>query len=218
MTDNIKPLLLTEAEISQSEDFINFKIVIIGDSGVGKSCILKRAVQHKFDENYQATIGFEFLLMHYKVNDLKLKLQIWDTCGQEMYRSLVQGFYRNTSLAILVYDVSSEKSFEGLELWLRDIQQHTEPDLPIFIIGNKCDLDKNVSEENAQNFATSNRAKYYNECSAKSGQNIDKIFYEAAKYLYIAYKDAKNKNRIPSVSRLKLDSDNGVQKKKKKCC
>ena len=218
MTDNIKPLLLTEAEISQSEDFINFKIVIIGDSGVGKSCILKRAVQHKFDENYQATIGFEFLLMHYKVNDLKLKLQIWDTCGQEMYRSLVQGFYRNTSLAILVYDVSSEKSFEGLELWLRDIQQHTEPDLPIFIIGNKCDLDKNVSDENAQNFATSNRAKYYNECSAKSGQNIDKIFYEAAKYLYIAYKDAKNKNRIPSVSRLKLDSDNGVQKKKKKCC
>ena len=218
MTDNIKPILLTEAEISQSEDFINFKIVIIGDSGVGKSCILKRAVQHKFDENYQATIGFEFLLMHYKVNDLKLKLQIWDTCGQEMYRSLVQGFYRNTSLAILVYDVSSEKSFEGLELWLRDIQQHTEPDLPIFIIGNKCDLDKNVSEENAQNFATSNRAKYYNECSAKSGQNIDKIFYEAAKYLYIAYKDAKNKNRIPSVSRLKLDSDNGVQKKKKKCC
>ena len=218
MTDNIKPLLLTEAEISQSEDFINFKIVIIGDSGVGKSCILKRAVQHKFDENYQATIGFEFLLMHYKVNDLKLKLQIWDTCGQEMYRSLVQGFYRNTSLAILVYDVSSEKSFEGLELWLRDIQQHTEPDLPIFIIGNKCDLDKNVPEENAQNFATSNRAKYYNECSAKSGQNIDKIFYEAAKYLYIAYKDAKNKNRIPSVSRLKLDSDNGVQKKKKKCC
>ena len=218
MTDNIKPILLTEAEISQSEDFINFKIVIIGDSGVGKSCILKRAVQHKFDENYQATIGFEFLLMHYKVNDLKLKLQIWDTCGQEMYRSLVQGFYRNTSLAILVYDVSSEKSFEGLELWLRDIQQHTEPDLPIFIIGNKCDLDKNVSDENAQNFATSNRAKYYNECSAKSGQNIDKIFYEAAKYLYIAYKDAKNKNRIPSVSRLKLDSDNGVQKKKKKCC
>ena len=218
MTDNIKPLLLTEAEISQSEDFINFKIVIIGDSGVGKSCILKRAVQHKFDENYQATIGFEFLLMHYKVNDLKLKLQIWDTCGQEMYRSLVQGFYRNTSLAILVYDVSSEKSFEGLELWLRDIQQHTEPDLPIFIIGNKCDLDKNVPDENAQNFATSNRAKYYNECSAKSGQNIDKIFYEAAKYLYIAYKDAKNKNRIPSVSRLKLDSDNGVQKKKKKCC
>ena len=90
--------------------------------------------------------------------------------------------------------------------------------MPIFIIGNKCDLDKNVSEENAQNFATSNRAKYYNECSAKSGQNIDKIFYEAAKYLYIAYKDAKNKNRIPSVSRLKLDSDNGVQKKKKKCC
>ena len=108
--EDIKIELLHESQISQTDNFINFKIIIVGDSGVGKSSLLKRAVQNKFDGNYQATIGFEFLLMHFKVNDLKIKLQIWDTCGQEMYRSLVQGFYRNTSLALVVYDVNQKKN------------------------------------------------------------------------------------------------------------
>ena len=106
MNDEPKIEILNDSQISLNDTFINFKLIIIGDSGVGKSSLLKRAVQNKFDPNYQATIGFEFLLMHFKVNDLKIKLQIWDTCGQEMYRSLVQGFYRNTSLAIVVYDIS----------------------------------------------------------------------------------------------------------------
>ena len=97
---------LPESKINQSDNYINFKLIIIGETGVGKSSVLKRAVKNIFDENYQATIGFEFLLMHFKVNDLKLKLQIWDTCGQEMYRSLVQGFYHNSSLALLVYSPS----------------------------------------------------------------------------------------------------------------
>ena len=127
--------ILKDSQISQSDNFINFKIIIIGDSGVGKSSLLKRAVQNRFDESYQATIGFEFLLMHYKINELKFKLQIWDTCGQEMYRSLVQGFYRNTSLAIIVYDVNNPKSFEGLEVWLKDLRQQTEQEIPIFIVG-----------------------------------------------------------------------------------
>ena len=133
----LKIEILKDSQISQSDNFINFKIIIICDIDVGKSILLKRAVQNRFDESYQATIGFEFLLMHYKINDLKLKLQIWDTCGQEMYRSLVQGFYRNTSLTIIVYDVSNPKSFEGLEIWLKDLRQHTEQEIPVFIVGNK---------------------------------------------------------------------------------
>ena len=77
MSDDIKIELLNDVQSSQSDNFINFKVIIVGDSGVGKSSILKRAVQDKFDESYQATIGFEFLLMHFKVNDLRIKLQIW---------------------------------------------------------------------------------------------------------------------------------------------
>ena len=196
--EDIKIELLHDSQISQTDNFINFKIIIVGDSGVGKSSLLKRAVQNRFDGSYQATIGFEFLLMHFKVNDLKLKLQIWDTCGQEMYRSLVQGFYRNTSLALIVYDVNQKKTYDALDIWLKDIRQHTEQELPIFIAGNKSDLEKVVPSEEARIFAVSNRTKYFTECSAKNGYNVKEIFYEAAKYLYKTYKQFKSQNKLPT--------------------
>ena len=218
--EDINIELLHDSQISQSDSFINFKIIIVGDSGVGKSSLLKRAVQNRFDGSYQATIGFEFLLMHFKVNDLKLKLQIWDTCGQEMYRSLVQGFYRNTSLALIVYDVNQKKSYDALDIWLKDIRQHTEQELPIFIAGNKSDLEKVVPSEEAKIFAVSNRTKYFTECSAKNGYNVKEIFYEAAKYLYKTYKQFKSQNKLPTTGRLKIDADKNkaLDTKKKKCC
>ena len=219
MNEQPKVELLNSSQISQSDNFINFKIIIIGDSGVGKSSLLKRAVQNTFDTNYQATIGFEFLLMHFKVNDLKIKLQIWDTCGEEMYRSLVQGFYRNTSLAIIVYDISRKKSFEALEIWLKDLRQHTEEGIPVFIVGNKMDLQKDISTEEAKMFSVSNRTKFFTECSAKSGENVKDIFFKAAQYLYDTYKVYQNQNKVPMSNRLKLDSNTTPENtKKKKCC
>jgi small GTP-binding protein len=217
MSNDIKIELLDESQISQSDNFINFKIIIIGDSGVGKSSLLKRAVQNKFEEGYQATIGFEFLLMHYQVNELKLKLQIWDTCGEEMYRSLIQGFYRNTSLALIVYDITKKETFDALDIWLKDIRKQLVEDIPIFIVGNKNDLDHQVSSDDAKLYASSNRTKYFTECSAKSGQNVKEIFTEAAKYLYQTYKQFKSQNKLPATSeRLKIDTQPVV--KKKKCC
>ena len=212
--------LLNSSKISQNDNFINFKLIIIGDSGVGKSCLLKRAVQNSFESGYKATIGFEFLLMHFKVNDLKLKLQIWDTCGQEMYRSLVQGFYRNTSLAIVVYDISRRQSFDELEVWLKDLRQHTEADIPIFIVGNKMDLKREVSTEEGKTFSVSNRTKDFTECSAKTGENVKDIFFRAAKYLYDTYKVFQKQNKTPMANRLKLDTNvtTPENKKKKKCC
>jgi small GTP-binding protein len=219
MNEQPKVELLNSSKISQSDNFINFKIIIIGDSGVGKSSLLKRAVQNTFDTNYQATIGFEFLLMHFKVNDLKIKLQIWDTCGEEMYRSLVQGFYRNTSLAIIVYDISRKKSFEALEIWLKDLRQHTEEGIPVFIVGNKMDLQKDISTEEAKMFSVSNRTKFFTECSAKTGENVKDIFFKAAQYLYDTYKVYQNQNKVPMSNRLKLDSNTTPENTKmKKCC
>ena len=220
MSDDIKIDLIPDSKISQSDNFINFKIIIVGDSGVGKSSILKRAVQNKFDAGYQATIGFEFLLMHFQVNDLKIKLQIWDTCGQEMYRSLVQGFYRNTSLALIVYDINQKKTYEDLEPWIKDIRQHTEDDLPIFIAGNKSDLEREVQFDDAKVFAVSNRTKYFAECSAKTGYNVKEIFYEAAKHLYKIYKQFQSQNKIPSSGKLRIEhnNNNALSIKKKKCC
>ena len=213
---------IPETQISSSDNFINFKIIIIGDSGVGKSSILKRAVKNTFDESYQNTIGFEFLLMHFSANDLKIKLQIWDTCGQETYRSLVQGFFRNTSLAIIVYDISDKKSYESLDIWLKDLRAQTDQELPIFIIGNKFDKEneRQVTYKEAKEFSLSSRTKYFTECSAKTGYNVENIFQEVVKYLYTACKNL-GKNRLPSNNKLKINKENnleGNKKKKKKCC
>ena len=222
MNDDPEVKLLNESQISQSDNFINFKLIIIGDAGVGKSSILKRAVKNIFEESYQATIGFEFLLMHFQVNDLKIKFQIWDTCGQEMYRSLVQGFYHNTSLALLVYDINKKPTFESLDIWLKDLKQHTEQDLPVFIVGNKNDLDRNVTDEEAKEFKKVNNIVYFAECSAKRGYNVKEIFFEAAKYLYQIYKKFKVQDKVPMAKRLKLDKnendESSKNKKKKKCC
>ena len=222
MTDNLKIELLHDSQVSQSDNFINFKIIIIGDSGVGKSSLLKRAVKNSFDNSYQATIGFEFLLMHFKVNDLKFKFQIWDTCGQEMYRSLVQGFYHNSSLAIIVYNINDKKSFDNTIVWLKDLRQHTDYELPVFLVGNKSDLEKEVDTNEANTFTKNNNMVYFTECSAKSGSNIKEIFFEAAKYLYQIYKKFKVQDKVPMAKRLKLDKnendESNKNKKKKKCC
>ena len=217
--DDIKIELINDNKLLET-NFISFKIIIVGESGVGKSSLLKRAVKGKFNEIYQATIGFEFLLLHFKVNELKFKLQIWDTCGQEMYRSLVQGFYRNTSLALIVYDVSDKKSYDNLDLWIKDIRKNTEQDLPIFVAGNKYDLERKVPFEDARVFTLSNRVKYFTECSAKTGYNVKDIFYEAAKHLYIIYKEYNAQNNLPSSGKLKIqnDTNQALDTKKRKCC
>ena len=217
---NVKRLEGTQ--IKESDEFITFKIIIVGDSGVGKSCFLKRAAQKKFTESYQATIGFEFLLMYYDVNCVKIKLQIWDTCGQEMYRSLIQGFYRNTALTVLIFAVNEQKSFDDLDNWIKDIKSSTEHGQPIFLVGNKCDLDKelrHISEKDAKEFAENNSLDYFSEASAKSGYKVDEIFTEIAAHLYknsyLKGKSKLKKLKMGSGLELNLDEQKG---KKGGCC
>ena len=223
MNDDLDIEILHDSQISQLDNFVNFKIIIIGDSGVGKSSLLKRAVKNSFDNNYQATIGFEFLLMHFRVNDLKVKFQIWDTCGQEMYRSLVQGFYHNSSLAIIVYNINDKKSFQNISVWLQDLRQHTDHDLPVFLVGNKSDLEKEVPSDEANTFSKNNNMLYFTECSAKTGSNIKEIFFEAAKQLYHIYNKLKNENKLPSnANKLKIDKNDNKNNndgiRKLRCC
>ena len=172
-------------QISEKEDFISFKIIIVGNSGVGKSSLLKKAVIDKFKEDYHPTIGFELQLIYYKINGKKIKLQIWDTCGQEMYRSLIQGFYRNTALTLLIYAVNDEKSYDDLNEWLKDIKNNCEKEMPIFLLGNKCDLsdeNKLVKSQFVEEFVQQNGLKYFSETSAKTGFKVDETFNEVVKY------------------------------------
>ena len=121
---------------------LTFKIIVIGDSGVGKSCLTNRATTNLFEDAYSATVGFEFLSFNVKMDEKVIKLQIWDTCGQELYRSLITNFHRNSSLAIIVYAINSKDSFDNIEMWLRELRTNSNPDVKAFLIGNKNDLEK----------------------------------------------------------------------------
>ena len=176
-----------------AEDYTNFdlsfKLIVIGDSGVGKSCLTNNAVKNIFDDSYNATVGFEFFTFNVKINDKVIKLQIWDTCGQELYRSLITNFYRNSSLAIMVYAINSKESFKNIDMWLRELRMHSNPDAKVFLIGNKIDLEpeRQVSKEEGEAFCKDNKINLFMESSAKTGINAQNIFIQAAKVLYFDY-------------------------------
>ncbi len=127
--------------------------------------------------------------MYFQVNNVKIKLQIWDTCGQEIYRSLISSFYHNSSLAIIVYSIDNEMSFHNIETWLNEIKTLGNPDVNIFLIGNKADLKdkRKVTKEMADTFCDNNNIDFFLETSAKTGFNADHVFIEEAKLLYTTH-------------------------------
>ena len=171
--------------ISGDKYDINFKIIVIGNSGVGKSCLTLKATQDIFKEDFASTIGFQFFSFHVKINDKILKLQIWDTCGQEIYRSLITNFYRSTALAIICYSVTDKKSFDETEIWLKQVKSNSDPDCKVFLIANKIDLpDRVVSSEEGMNCKKEHGFECYMETSAKTGVNVRELFVNCALSLY----------------------------------
>ena len=174
---------------------LSFKMIVIGDAGVGKSCLTSQASKGIFEESYSATVGFEFLVFNVKLNEKVVKLQIWDTCGQELYRSLISSFYRNSSLAMMVYAINNKESFMHIESWLKEVKLQSNPDIKVFLIGNKSDLEeeRKVTLEEAKTFKEEHGIHYFSEASAKNGINAKEVFIEAAKLLYLEhlkYKDS----------------------------
>ena len=207
---------------------LSFKIIVIGDSGVGKSCLTSKAAKNSFEEYYQATVGFEFLTFNLKLDDNVIKLQIWDTCGQEIYRSLISNFYRNSSLAVLVYSIDNEQSFKNAETWLHELKEQSNPDVRIFLVGNKCDLEESrkVPKEEAEKFKNENKIDKFFETSAKTGFNAKNLLIEAAKILYTDYLRYKESSRSAMSEKEKtpepigkLEKDKGNEDvKKENCC
>ena len=212
---------------------LSFKIIVIGDSSVGKSCLTLRGTKDKFKDFYTPTIGFEFLALNVRIKNKVIRLQIWDTCGQEIYRSLISSFYRNSSLAMIVYAIDNEESYNNLESWLDEIKCQTHPNLKIFLIGNKIDLEENrvIEKEKAEKFYLDHQLDYFIETSAKTGENAQKVFIKAAQILYDEYiqsaerdksSDAGNKstNNISlktSYSENEKENDDDEIKRKKGC-
>ena len=207
---------------------LSFKIIVIGDSGVGKTCLSNKATKNVFEDSYNATVGFEFFSFNLKLNDKIIKLQIWDTCGQELYRSLITNFYRNSSLAIMVYSINNKDSFDNIDIWLKELRMHSNPDAKVFLIGNKIDLENEriVNREQGEQYANQNHFNLFLESSAKTGFNAQKIFIEAAKILYKDYLKYKDKydTRSGTVGTFKPinnnqnKNDSGNNKPKGGCC
>ena len=198
------------------------KVILIGDASVGKTALLLKYVDGKFLENHIATIGVEYKEKIIKHNNIDIKLQIWDTAGQEIYRSLTRNFYRNADAFLFVFDITNEESYVHIKDWLKESEEDLGKNFKKMLIGNKLDLShkRKIDKERIKRFADKNNMKCF-ETSAKEGKNVDIIFTEVVKLLLgnksnkeiieeFAYKNA-------DTSILSLDSHKSTSKRKK-CC
>lgn len=157
-----------------------FKVVLIGNAGVGKTCLVRRFTQGLFPPGQGATIGVDFLIKTVEVDGEKVKLQIWDTAGQERFRSITQSYYRSAHALILVYDISCQPTFDCLPDWLREIEQYASPKVLRALVGNKIDReDREIPTHIGEEFARRSDM-YFVETSAKEADNVDKLFTEIA--------------------------------------
>eukprot|EP00357_Protocruzia_adherens_P019769 CAMPEP_0115006326 /NCGR_PEP_ID=MMETSP0216-20121206/20431_1 /TAXON_ID=223996 /ORGANISM="Protocruzia adherens, Strain Boccale" /LENGTH=215 /DNA_ID=CAMNT_0002372883 /DNA_START=137 /DNA_END=784 /DNA_ORIENTATION=+ len=162
-----------------------FKYIIIGDTGVGKSCLLMQFTDNRFRQDHEITIGVEFGSRMITIDNKQIKLQIWDTAGQESFRSITRSYYRGAAGALLVYDVTRRDTFNHLARWLEEARQNGNPNMTIILIGNKCDMDmrRAVSTEEGEQFARENGLIFL-ETSAKTAHNVVEAFANTAKVIY----------------------------------
>ena len=200
---------------------INLKILLVGDSAVGKTTLILKYVDGKFSDSHITTIGVEYKDKEITVNDRKINLQIWDTSGQERYRSITKNFYRNAHGILFVFDVTNQTSFDHLKDWLNSSNE-CDIDFKKIIVGNKIDLNgRVVNKETMEFFAEKNQIKKSYETSAKDGTNVDLIFKEMAE-LILANKTDEEINqeflvRPHASSTLSKDGEK-LEPEKKKCC
>lgn len=161
-----------------------FKLVLIGDSGVGKSCLLLRFADDAFTESYISTIGVDFRFRTVKIDKKTVKLQIWDTAGQERFRTITSAYYRGADGIIMVYDVTSQDSFDHVNDWLKEVNRYASEGTCKLLVGNKSDrtTDKVVTAEQAKEFADDIGIPFL-ETSAKSASNVEEAFLTMASEL-----------------------------------
>jgi Ras-related protein Rab-6A len=219
---NLKIEIIPE---SSNEPIKNvYKVIVIGDTNVGKSSIAHHAIYGKFEE-HEPTVGYENLFFKIKINDTPMKLDIWDTCGQELYHSLISTYFKDSKIAILVYSIDNKESFEHLEKWMDDIKKNADKDIRILLVGNKLDKieDRVISSYEVEKFTDDHKIDNFFEASAKEGTNTKEIFIDAAKILYKYYIQGGSKNTSKK-DNIKLENNKGIdtneikEKIRSNCC
>ena len=190
-----------------------FKVIMIGNSGVGKTCLAIRAGTDSFQIT-TPTLGFEIININVRYCEKIIRLQIWDTCGQETYKSIISKFYKQAKLCLLVFSIDNKKSFNDLDGWLSELKDNGDKDVKIALVGNKTDLDKReVSKEEELEYKIKRNLDLCFESSAKHGDNSKDIFIEGAKLIYNEH--LKNKKNEEKNNNLKIEKENNKNKKKK---
>jgi small GTP-binding protein len=212
-------------KIDNIKSDLTFKLIVVGNPSVGKSCLSLQGTTGKFEDSYVATVGFDFYSFFAKIENQLIRLQIWDTCGQEGYRSLVQNFYRGTALAILVYAINDMKSFNDVGTWVKQLKAYSSPDVKMFLVGNKNDLEneRKIKEEDGRKCSRELGFYCFYETSAKTGFNSKEVFIKAVKLLYINYKkynsgQAMSDSKKSGNKKLGKEQFDKERKKKKDCC
>ena len=206
----------------------SIKITLIGDSGVGKTCIIFRFISNEFSSNTLTTDGVSYSKKEITYKDKKIQLDLWDTAGQEQYRSLGKHFYKDSFIVILVYNITVKESFDNLKnIWLEDVVNYGEEYKVLAIVGNKCDLyeQEAVSEPEARKFAEDNNALFMI-VSAKDGTNIELLFESCVKKYFepkfqIIVEDVKKRDEDSVVIKnkhKKRKTINEEDNERRKCC
>ncbi|CAL6050367.1 Rab1a [Hexamita inflata] len=198
-----------------------FKVIIVGDSSVGKSSIAQRYTTNQFSVLYKPTIGADILSKLCEVSDQKAKLQIWDTAGQESWSTQIgSAYYRGADVAVIVFDLGQNQTLQNVHKWYLELKSQLTSVPPIILVGNKSDRDSEVTEKQILAVENQIKAKKFMKCSAKTGENIDNLFAETAK---ICLENADKFTEQDEVFVVKTETyvvkqQIPVQKKTKKCC
>ena len=204
-----------------SEKYI-LRVLTIGDKSVGKSSIIIKYIDNKFDENIKSTLGIDYKTKIIQKGDNLIKVTIYDTAGEEKYRHLIKNYYNGSNGILLIYDITNRNSFDDLNYWLEELKKNCNlNNLYIYLVGNKTDLEKKrqVSYDEAKNFADMKKIPYI-EISAKTGDNIDKLFNNFIKGTIICIIEQKKKDSSFLKESFKLSFLDKDEKtiKDKQCC
>ncbi|ESO11127.1 hypothetical protein HELRODRAFT_104797 [Helobdella robusta] len=197
-----------------------FKIVLIGDSGVGKSNLLSRFTRNEFNLESKSTIGVEFATRSIVVEGKKLKAQIWDTAGQERFRAITSAYYRGAVGAMLVYDIAKHATFENIDRWLKELRDHADDNIVVLLVGNKTDLRhlRAVMSEDAAEYADRNNLIFI-ETSALDSTNVEHAFQQCLNEVYKRVADRHFSNvNIGQTTALPTTNLQSTILEKKFCC
>ncbi|XP_036421742.1 ras-related protein Rab-25a [Colossoma macropomum] len=197
-----------------------FKVVLIGESGVGKSNLLSRFTKNEFNHDSRTTIGVEFSTRSIQLDTLTIKAQIWDTAGLERYRAITSAYYRGAVGALLVYDITKHLTYDNVERWLKELYDHADPHIVVMLVGNKSDLaaQRTVPTEEAKNYAE-DKGLLFMETSALESTNVENAFLEVLTAIHkkVASREV-TRGSISAVTLGQMIPTSEVNENRKTCC